>query len=339
MRVALFDVDSKIVNLALMKLSAFHKTRGHEVVLNPPSPAGFDKSYVSVVFTRNRAAAERRFAGFDNIEFGGTGVSLEKNLHPDIESTKPDYDLYSISDLYPRLKGIGTRESKMQKAQTILDSGIGMTTRGCVRTCEFCCIPKKEGKIHKVAEIRDLLNPRSNVLVLLDANFTADPDALEKLKEIKERKLVVDFTQGLDARLMTPNLAKAFSEVRHLRSVHYAWDLLSSESQVFRGIGILSEYIKPYRHLCFMLAGFDTSHEQDMYRFHKLRAAGVDPYVMPYRDPDESKNIVDYSRARLHHFARWVNGRIYKKCDFSQYTNWIKAQATMPMQLDLQLAT
>ena len=180
-----------------------------------------------------------------------------------------------------------------------------------------------------MAEIADLLNPKSNVLVLHDNNLTADPDCIDKLHEIRDRKLIVDINQGCDVRLMTDEVAFALSEVRHLRSLHYAWDLMGFEKQVLDGIKTLSRYIKPYKHMCFMLVGFNTTYEQDMYRMRKLVELGVDPFVMVYNENERGD-------VRLQHFARWVNSRIYKKCSFEEYEPWLKTRPTY-QQLSLQL--
>ncbi len=326
-RIGLIDMDSKIPNLALMKLSAFHKRRGDKVILNNFNPSEVDKVYCSVIFTRNREKAARLAALYPNISFGGTGWDLDTTLPVDVERLQPDYDLYNADILYPRMRGIGTRSTKMKKAKIIADAGIGFTTRGCVRNCEFCLIPAKEGRLRKVGSIADLINPRSNVVIILDNNFIADPDVLEKIMEIKARNLVVDITQGLDIRLMTPVLARALSEIKHLRSIHYAWDLMSFESLVLRGIETLSRHIKTWRHLCYMLVGFNTSFEEDVYRFRKLLELGVDPFVMVYNEKGSPK---------LHHFARWVNGRIYTKCKFDEYRPWIKERAKLSL-LDDQI--
>ncbi len=179
------------------------------------------------------------------------------------------------------------------------------------------CVPKKEGKLHNVAEIKDIINPKSNAIILHDNNLTADPNCIDKLKEIKERGLIVDINQGCDVRLVNEDIAKALSEVKHLRSIHYAWDLMAFEDKVMEGINTLSKYIKPYRHMCFMLVGFNINFDEDMYRFRKLRELKVDPFVMIYNQKKD---------ARLKHFARWVNSRIYKRCKWEEYEPWIKAQ-------------
>ena len=328
MKVGIIDFDGKIPNLALMKLSTYYKRQGAKVFLNDV-PKDADKVFCSVLFTWNKPKAELLQEIYKNIEFGGTGWDIHKRLPDEIEKCQPDYTLYTQDDIYQRIcRGIGKKENKLKKAQTIIDAGIGFTSRGCVRNCGFCFVPPKEGEFHQVAEIKDIINPRSNVIVLLDNNFTADPDMIEKCKEIKERGLIVDITQGIDVRLMTEEKAKALSEIKHLRSIHYAWDLMGFENQVMEGIDILSQSIKKWRHMCFMLVGYNTNFEEDMYRFRRLSEMNVDPYVMIYnKERDE----------RLKHFARWVNGRIYKKCAWNEYDPWRKAQMKCYGQLEIAL--
>ncbi|OPX46365.1 radical SAM superfamily protein [Ruminiclostridium hungatei] len=319
MRVLLIDVDGKLPNLALMKLSTWHKSLGDEVFLN--ECINPDKVYISVLFTWNRSKVEKIMLLYPNaeIEVGGTGWDIHKTLPAEIEAYKPDYNLYKVSDILPRIKGgIATKESKIKKAETIVNAGMGFTSRGCIRNCGFCFVPPKEGKFHRVGEIQDLINPKSNVIILLDNNLTADPDCIEKLHEIRDRGLVVDITQGIDVRLVTPGIAHALSEVKHLRSIHYAWDLMPFERQVFEGIKILSEHVKLYKHICMMLTGYDTTFEEDMYRFRKLIEQGVKPYVMPYNKA--------YPTVKHQCFAGWVNSRKHTVCSFEEFEPWVKSQ-------------
>jgi hypothetical protein len=254
MKILLIDFDGKLPNLAICKLSTFCKYQGHDVYLNTCDNP--DKVYISTLFTWNRQKVEKLLQVYPNADIGGTGWDLHKELPAEIETCKPDYDLYKVSDILSRIQGgIATKASKLKKAETIVNAGIGFTSRGCVRNCGFCFVPKKEGTFRQVADVAGILNPRSNVLVLLDNNFTADPDCIEKLREIRDRKLIVDITQGIDVRLVTPEIAQALSEVKHLRSIHYAWDLMAFEQQVKEGIKILTQYVKKWKHLCFMLTG------------------------------------------------------------------------------------
>ena len=316
--IGLIDVDSKIPNLALMKISNYYKQMGEKVEFVQEGKE-YEKIFASSIFTRSKEKCEELLEKYeDKIEIGGTGWDIEKWLPDEIEMMRPDYELYSIEEIASRMKGIMTKEHKLKKAKEIVEAGMGMTSRGCIRKCGFCFVPVKEGEFRDVAEIKDLLNPKSNILILHDNNFTADPLCIDKLKEIKERNLIVDINQGCDVRLMTDEKAYWLGQVRHLRSLHYAWDLMGHESKVLEGIEILSKYVKKYKHMCFMLLGFNTSFEEDMYRFRTLTSLKVDPFVMVYNQiPD----------IRLKHFARWVNSRIYKKCpNFEDYGPWQKAQ-------------
>jgi len=325
MNIGLIDVDGKIPNLALMKISTYHKSVGDNVEFVEPNRK-YDKIYASAIFTKSRARCETLQAQYENIEIGGTGWDLIKRLPTEIETCCADYDLYTADMIAPKIGGIMTKESRSRKAQEIVDAGMGFTSRGCVRSCGFCFVPKKEGALKQDQEIHDIINPRSNVIILHDNNLTADPHCIDKLHEIRDRRLVVDINQGCDVRLMTPEIAQALSEVKHLRSLHYAWDLMEFEDKVLSGIELLKQFIRPYRQMCFMLVGFNTTFEQDMYRFRKLVEFGIDPYVMRYNQlPDE----------RLKHFARWVNGRIYKVCSFEEYEPWVKTRE-VPKQMIME---
>ncbi|NOW07836.1 radical SAM protein [Clostridium beijerinckii] len=317
MAIGLIDIDSKIPNLALMKLSSYYKGLGEEVEFVQPNKQ-YERIFASAIFTRSKDICSKLQKQYeDKIEIGGTGWDINKELDPIIEHMIPDYDLYSAEEIASRMKGIMTKKRKLEKATEIVNAGMGFTSRGCVRECGFCFVPKKEGKFHNVAEIKDIINPKSNVIILHDNNLTADPNAIDKLHEIRDRKLIVDINQGCDVRLINEDIAKALSEVKHLRSIHYAWDLMAFEDKVMEGINTLSKFIKPYKHMCFMLVGFNTNFDEDMYRFRKLRELKVDPFVMIYNQKKDT---------RLKHFARWVNSRIYKSCKWEEYEPWVKAQ-------------
>lgn len=66
---------------------------------------------------------------------------------------------------------------------------------------------KKEPVQYEDMELKDIINPRSNKIILLDNNFTQDPNMIEKCKEIIDRKLEVDLNQGVNVRVMTDKKA------------------------------------------------------------------------------------------------------------------------------------
>lgn len=316
--VGLIDVDGKLPNLALMKISSFHKSHGEPVEFAGGDLSKYGKVYASCLFSWNKSKCVDLLKVRPDAIIGGTGWSLETVLPQEIDSYRPDYDLYTEETVYARSckGGISKQETKEKKARIISNMGLGFTTRGCVRSCGFCVVPKKEGLLRQVAEIADLLNPRSNVITLYDNNLTADPHCIDKLNEIRDRGLIVDISQGVDVRTMTPEKAIALSEVKHLRSLHYAWDLMKDEREVIDCISILSQHVKKWRHMCFVLCGYNTNYDEDMYRIKILDEIGIRPYVMKFNNKRDD--------IRLNHFARWVNGRFHKVCDFKDYTPWAK---------------
>lgn len=320
--IGLIDIDGKLPNLALMKISTYYKLAGEKVEF-VESGKSYEKIYASSIFTRSKDKCQELIDLYgDTIQIGGTGFDITGTLPQEIDACRPDYDLYTLEDVLPGVRGVMTRATRIKKAQQIVDAGIGFTSRGCVRKCPFCFVPQKEPMFRQAMEIADIINPRSNVIILHDNNLTADPLCIDKLHEIRDRGLKVDINQGCDIRLMTDDIAVALSEVKHLRSIHYAWDLMGHERQVLDGIETLTKHIKAYKQMCFVLVGFNTTFDQDEYRVTKLLERGISPYVMRYNERRDD--------VRLNHFARWVNGRVCKAVPrFADYEPWIKAKVAI----------
>lgn len=331
MAIGLIDIDGKLPNLALMKISTYYKGLGEQVEFVQEDKK-YERIYASCLFTWNRDKCLEILNVYgDKLTLGGTGWDFietdgklaevtHTELPVEIEKCTPDYDLYTVDMIYEKAckGGIASKASKLKKSQIIVDMGIGFTSRGCIRSCPFCIVPKKEGHFHRVAEIKDIINPRSNIITLYDNNLTADPDCIDKLHEIRDRNLKVDISQGIDVRLLTEEKAKALGEVKYLRSLHYAWDLMENESKIIEGIKLLKQFVKPWRHMCFILTGFNTTFDEDMYRISKLIELGIKPYVMKY-----NKRTDDI---RLNQLAGWVNSRKHTCCKFEEYQPWINAQ-------------
>jgi hypothetical protein len=330
--IGLIDIDGKLPNLALMKISSYYKSMGEQVEFIKEGKK-YTKIYASCLFTWNRNKCMELIKEHgDKLILGGTGwdfIEIDRKLvevtHTelpmDIEKCAPDYDLYTVDMVYEKAckGGIASKESKLNKSKVIVDMGLGFTSRGCIRSCGFCIVKQKEGCLHKVGEIKDLINPRSSIITLYDNNLTADPDCVDKLYEIRDRKLKVNISQGIDVRLLTEEKAKALGEVQHLRSLHYAWDLMESENKIIEGIKLLKGFVKEWRHMCFILTGFNTSFEEDMYRIIKLKELGIKPYVMKYNKRNDD--------IRLNQLAGWINSRKHTCCKFEEFTPWINSKA------------
>ena len=290
MKVAVLDVDSKIPNLALMKISQWHKLNGDDVEHYMPLARHlYDKIYASKIFNFSDGSDIQ-----EDMITGGTGIDLKISLPPKMDTMTPDYSLYN----YPH--------------------NIGFTQRGCRFKCEFCVVPQKEGKPWSANTIDELWTQRdSKFLILLDNDFFGNPDWEERIEEMKEYDLRVNFSQGLNIRIISERQAQALASVNfrnindNSKQVTFAWDQIKDERVIKRGFKRVTDAgIKPYQMQFYVLIGFDTTPEEDLHRVMMLKDWGCDPYAMPYdkSDPYQKK------------FVRWVNRRaVFHSCTWEEY--------------------
>lgn len=258
MRIGLVDVDhGKYPNVALMKISAYHKNHGDEVEW-----AGglfqYDKVYMAKVFTFTKDDDTAYQA--NEIIRGGTGYDLKSKLPDEIEHTMPDYSLYGITD-----------------------HAYGYLTRGCPRGCPFCIVKDKEGRqSYKVADLNEWWNGQKKI-DLLDPNILASPDCLELLGQLAESKAIINYNQGLDIRMMTDEKLEAINKTRY-SDIHFAWDNPDDPYAPAALKKFAGRFKKKHGHgpVVYCLTNFGSTHEQDLYRVEWLRALDYDPYIMIY---------------------------------------------------------
>lgn len=292
MTVGLIDVDGhNFPNLALMKISAWHKSQGDYVEwwfgFNQ-----YDVVYMSKVFDDTYSPDIPEPFNAKRIVKGGTGYGLSNSLPPEIEHIMPDYSLYGITD-----------------------TAYGFLTRGCPRKCNFCIVSEKEGvRSKKVSDVSEWWNGQKNI-VLLDPNLLACPDCADLLYQLAGTKAWVDYTQGLDARRLTRRNIEALNATK-TKMLHFAWDKMGESKEVLRGLELYEKYgvIQDERkRRVYVLTNFGTTMEQNLYRIYKLRELHYDPYVMIYDKPHAPREV------RL--LQRWVNNKIiFRTCErFEDY--------------------
>lgn len=283
MNIGLIDVDGhRWPSLPLMKISAYHKACG-DFVEPWLGVKRYDKVYMSKVFTESPDIDTVIMA--DEIVRGGTGYFYPgggAELPDEIEHIFPDYDLY------PTLTE---------------NRAYGFLTRGCPRNCGFCIVSKKEGCASRhVADLSEFWNGQREIK-LLDPNLLACPERERLLQQLVDSGANVDFTQGLDIRLVEdviPLLNKIKSKV------HFAWDNPEQDLRPY-----FERYVKkakPNKHRppgVYVLTNYGSTLEQDLERIYFLRDLGFDPYVMIYEKETAPRDI------RL--LQRWVNNKIIFK--------------------------
>lgn len=294
MKVGLIAVDSNYPNLALMKISQYHKNKGDTVEWVSPM-FEYDRVYMAKVFTFTDDYYP--LINTEEVFKGGTGYDIHSNLPKEIEHVMPDYSLYSQIDN---------------------KTAYGFLTRGCPNKCKWCIVPKKEGKITPYMDIEEIaVNGRKNI-ILMDNNVLASDYGLQQIEKIISMGVRVDFNQGLDARLVTEDIAKLLAKVKWLKHIRFGCDTPGQIAECDRAATLLDKYgyKKEYFFYCILLNDFKESFERVNY--WKKKGKRYIPYCQPYRDLDKKEQIIPQWQKDM---ARWVNRReLYKSMDFKDYT-------------------
>ncbi|RKJ77945.1 radical SAM protein [Butyricicoccus sp. 1XD8-22] len=261
-----------------MKLSAYHKARGDHVEWWRPD-GYYDRVYKSRVFTDTYSKDTITVTNADEVICGGTGYGLGPNLPDAVEHTYPDYSIY------PQFSGIA----------------YGFLSRGCPRNCGFCLVSDKEGRRSiQVADLAEFWNGQKEIK-LLDANLLACPDHEKLILQLAESRAYVDFSQGLDIRLITPDNVALLNRVR-TKAIHFAWDNPDIDlTPDFRRFLELTAIKNVRKRKVYVLTNYGSTHEQDLYRVEILRGMGYDPYVMVYDRPS--------APPITRQLQRWVNNK------------------------------
>lgn len=296
MKIRLLASDSKIPNLAIMKISRYHKSHGDDVAWYNPMFDMYDTDvfYESKIFTFS--PSYQYYPVGAKIIRGDTGVDVKSKLPDDIEQvTELDYSLYPDCDY-----------------------SIQFMSRGCIRKCPFCVVPIKEGAIRRSKPFE--LNHKGKWIMILDNNFFACPAWRENIEIIRSWNQPVTFQQGLDLRIMTDEMAKALSTIKIKgRGIYIAYDNYEDKDMVLKGISILTKFIKPWKINCYVLVGFQKPYitDEDLERVMTLDKVGVNPFAMGYVD----FNNPNYQKPQeIKDFCRWVNMKAtFKSCTWDEY--------------------
>lgn len=278
-----------------MKISAYHKSLGDNVEwFNAVADSAFpyDKIYSSKVFT---------FTGEDlflpkHALTGGTGYWKYEQLPKQIDDIFPDYTVYPL-----------------------VDYAIGFLTRGCPNKCAWCVVPTKEGNVKPYRTWEQIKRNDSRDIVFMDNNVLASEWGLEQIDSLayakhNNQKVRVDFNQGLDARLITKEIAEKLARLQWLSPVRLACDQKSQMPAVEQAVRYMREAgVKPSAYFCYVL----VKDVQDAYdRVEFLRKLGVDPFCQAYRD--FTNNIEPTHEQKR--FERWANHKaIFKTVKWADY--------------------
>lgn len=302
MDIGLIDVDGhNFPNLALMRISAWHKAQGDLVEWWWSDLVHYDIVYMSKIFSDAYSPDVPEPMNADKVIKGGTGYCItlgsdgkehfddSKNtkLPKEIEKMFPDYSIYPQYGF-----------------------AVSMTSRGCPRGCSFCHVASKEGRCSKkVADVSDFWTPETGKkeIKVLDPNITACREKRDLLNQYKETGAWIDFTQGIDIRLTNEEDIEDLNGMK-IKNLHFAWD--NPKDNLAEKFKMFSDRfkIKDYRRkTVYVLTNFDSTMEENLYRIYTLRDYGYQPYCMIYNKPSASEEI--------RKLQRWCNNKIiFDKC-------------------------
>jgi hypothetical protein len=307
--------------LGLLKLAAYHKSKGDSVELvrgEVVPSAKPNRIYVTSLFSYAWKPVHKT-------------VHFYKNKYPDVEvwlggiyaSLLPDHAIMSGADHIH--EGLFYEAEDLMPDYSLVpywDGSIIFSSRGCIRKCPFCAVPTLEKDFIPKRSIAKFIHPAHKRVILWDNNFLASPYWHDILLEIKERNLWVDFNQGLDSRLLNEEKAEMIASMKtHL--IRTAYDSSSSRKRIEKGVELLiSKGVSARKILMYLLFNFENDTPEDLlFRMLDVMEWGVvsypmryqptilpyalekDSYVSPYWSEDELEMVADARRVLGYHGA------------------------------------
>jgi hypothetical protein len=289
-----------------MKISAYRKSLGDTVEMLDLWKH-YDIVYLSKVFNMpgiRKIPVMDYFPNADSYVIGGSGFAITEqdgkeiyDPHKDLPFSDKLEHMYPDYDLYPEFN----------------NTAYGFLTRGCPNNCGFCIVTKKEGCTKQTAELSEFWRGQ-NTIKLLDPNILSCDDRERLLQQLIDSKALIDYTQGLDARLIDDDIAELIAKTK-IKTVHFAFDFIKNEAAIVRGLKIFKKHttVTDRELKVYILTNYNTTLQEDWYRVSKVIELGYMPDVRIYRKGTEPRFLTD--------LARWTNNvKIFRSCpDFREY--------------------
>jgi hypothetical protein len=195
-----------------------------------------------------------------------TGIAPHIGLLEEAENCLPDYSLQ-----------FGRK----------MNASITFTSRGCPRNCKFCSVKVHEPSFFVRKNWEMDIAPNLSRIVFWDNNWLASPNLIQDCQKIKQLGKIVDFNQGLDARLYTQKAANALATI-NIDPIRFAFDDLRSEDNIVEAIRLAKKHTNKEIRV-YVLYNFQDTPEDFYYRTSLLNREGVLAFPMEYRKPTALK--------------------------------------------------
>ena len=268
-KIGVFSFADKIPNIALEKISKYYSKKGYFVFENNYNLLDeYEKIFISIIFDWDLIKLSRFKKHFKKTIIGGSAYNENTKLPEEIESIKPKIN-------------------------------IGYSTRGCIRTCPWCSVWRREGNTKIVNDLYDLWDGKTKDITLLDNNILAEKEHFKTIcnQAIKEN-IRLNFYQGLDHRLLNDENCKLLRKISH-RRLRFSFDQSKYKEGVVKAIDMLNKH-NLKNSTWFVLVGFNETFEKDLERVNLLKEKKQDVYIARYNFTRDTKYIP---------FCKWINHR------------------------------
>lgn len=303
MKILLVNVDSRW-SMAVRRMYNYYQQEGHDVEMQDlglsgyphkrrvvVDGSGFDQVQVSNIFDINKDRVT--VTGCEDVIFGGIGSrDPHRQLPPEIEATPPYY-------------------APGEKAS------YGFITRGCIRKCWFCKVPKFEGALKEYNPVESIVRGvPGEVVHFMDNNILAYPHHMEVFRWLIERGTRCEFNQGLDFRLVNDENLEALSRLNYEGEYIFAFDEPKYQPLLEKKLALMKKYIpQPWKLKFYIYYHPDMELRELFARVEWCRERECLPYVM--RDAAcwdcANKNfLIDYA-------AYCNQPGMFKKLTFEQF--------------------
>ncbi len=304
---------SRYPPLGLLKLASYHRNRNDTVeyvrgrVVPKQSP---DKIYITSLFSwawQPVWAAVKHYSKLcpqTSIHLGG----LYASLMPEHAKQSGDINLHA---------GIFDEADNLMPAYDLVpswDASIIQASRGCNNTCPYCAVWRIEGKIKCTKQtIKPLIYPNHKRIVLWDNNILQSPHWKTIFDELiwysQEKGMVIDFNQGLDARLIDEEAAKKISRMKTF-CVRISYDNIDQQKCIRRAIDLLNAQGMRRRHICaYMLFNYKETPDEFFERVKDVFNSGAVAVPLRFQPLDTLKYNsyigTNWDSNRLQLFARF----------------------------------
>lgn len=269
-RIAIYNLEPELHNYALDKVRCYYLGRGDDVS-DYFALDTYDEIWASAIFPKHNKGLLPPQA-----HIGGTGLDVKAVLPSEIDAVNPRLNY-------------------------------GFTTRGCTRKCPFCIVPQKEGRVRFDRNLLDLWDGSSKSVTLYDNNILALPEHFRSVcQESIKNKITIDFNQGLDHRLLTDDIVDLMTQISH-KEYKFAFDQMAYKNSVANAIDLLQSHgIK--RCQWYVLVGYDTTFDEDLWRLNYLRSRNQNVFVQRYNSARNDRRLTALAKwGNQHHIFQWLD--------------------------------